>query len=286
MTPARVGPGGPGGRASASGTTGPTGRGGRGGSEAHGARRWRLVRAGTDAVPPSVRRFMRRARQRRLRAAMPWAVVGGVLAFAGLVAWIVFGTAVFGVREVRVTGGQILTAVEVRNAAAVPDGVSLARVDVAAVRERVAALAPVERVTVVRDWPRTVLVQVVERTPVAVVPQRQGFVVVDAAGVPFRTLAERPAELPLARVVAPGRDDPATRAALQVLGALTPELRSQLQEVAVAGPARITVKLRGGRTIVWGDASDNETKARVAGALLSREGRTIDVSAPDVVTVR
>ena len=35
-----------------------------------GGRNWRLVRADTDAVPSSVRRFMARARQRRLRAAL------------------------------------------------------------------------------------------------------------------------------------------------------------------------------------------------------------------------
>ena len=37
--------------------------------------------------------------------------------------------------------------------------------------------------------------------------------------------------------------------------------------------------------IVWGDAQQNETKALVATSLLGRPGRTIDVSAPDVVTV-
>jgi cell division protein FtsQ len=217
---------------------------------------------------------------------MPWAVVGGVLVLAGLVAWIVYGTAFFGVREVQVSGGQLLTPVEIRDAADVPDGLSLARVDIAAVRDRVAALPPVERVTVTREWPGRVLVQVVERTPAAVVPQGQRFVVVDSSGVVFRTVPTRPAGLPLARVRAPGRDDAATRAALEVLGALTTELRGQLVEVVVAGPARITVKLRGDRTVVWGDASENETKARVASALLSRKGKTIDVSAPDVVTVR
>jgi cell division protein FtsQ len=287
-----VTPGPPRGRATGSGTgaagstsgSGATGSSTRSGVGAE--RRWRLVRAGSDAVPPSARRFMRRARQRRLRAALPWAGVGGVLALAGLLTWMVYGTSLLGVRELRVTGTALVSPAEVRAAAAVPTGLPLARVDLTAVRLRVAALAPVDRVMVSRQWPGALLVQVVERTPVAVVPQGRQFAVVDGAGVVFQTVAKRPPGLPLARVGTPGRDDPATRAALQVLAALTPQLRDQLVEVTVEGPARILVKLRGDRTVVWGDATRSDTKAQVATALLARDGDVIDVSAPDVVTIR
>ena len=50
---------------------------------------------------------------------------------AGLVAWTVLGTGLFGVREVRVVGAELVTPVEVRDAAAVPDELPLARVDLA-----------------------------------------------------------------------------------------------------------------------------------------------------------
>jgi cell division protein FtsQ len=229
---------------------------------------------------------MRRARQRRLRAALPWASVAGVLALAGLVTWVVYGTSLFGVRNLAVTGTSLVTAAEVEAAAAVPVGMPLARVDLAAVRGRVGDLAAVERVTVSRRWPGTLRIELVERTPVAVVPQGRQFAVVDRTGVVFQTLPQRPAGLPLARVGTPGREDSATRGALQVLAALTPQLREQLVEVAVEGPARILVKLRGNRTVVWGDATRSDTKATVATALLSQNSDTIDVSAPDVVTIR
>lgn len=249
-------------------------------------RRWQLVRAGSDAVPPSTRRFMQRARQRRMRAALPWAVAGGVLALAGLVAWLLLGTGLFGVSEVRVDGATMVTPVQVREAAAVPDGVPLARVDLAATARRIGKLPPVERATVTRDWPGTLVVRLVERTPVAVVPQGDRFVVVDRSGVAFRTEPSRPPDLPLARVARPGPDDPETRAALEVLAALTPQLRAALVDVTVEGLARIKVRLTGQRTIVWGDATRGPDKARVATTLLGRNADTIDVSAPDVVTFR
>ncbi|HEX5594926.1 MAG TPA: FtsQ-type POTRA domain-containing protein [Micromonosporaceae bacterium] len=270
------------GRGAAAGGAGPGGQAGRGGVR---ARHWRLVRASSDAVPASARRFMRRARRRRLRAALPWAVVGGVLALAGLAAWMVLGTGVFGLRHVRVVGAEILDAEQIRQAAAVAEGTPLARVDLAAVRNRVGALAPVDRVEVSRDWPGTLVIEVVERTAVAAVPQEGRFVVVDGSGVAFRVLAERPGDLPLVRLTEPGPEDAATRGALAVLSALTPQLRERLVEMVVDGPAEIKLLLRGGRAVIWGDASQGETKARVATALLDSGGTTIDVSAPDVVTI-
>jgi cell division protein FtsQ len=265
-------------------------RGRTGGAEPGGARRgpvrrWQLVRAGTDAVPPSTRRFMARARQRRMRAALPWAVAAGALVLAALVAWTVLGTGLLGVREVRVEGATLVSAVDVREAAGVPDDYPLARVDLAGTARRIGTLAPVERATVTRDWPGALVVRVVERTPVAVVPQGGRFAVVDRAGVVFRSVSQ-PDGLPVVRVGRPGPDDPGTAAGLEVLAALTPQLRAQLVEVSVEGLARISLRLRGDRVVVWGDATRGEDKARVATALLGRKADTIDVSAPDVVTFK
>ena len=249
-------------------------------------RRWRLVRARSDAVPSSVRRFTQRARRRRLRAVLPWAVGAAVLAVGGLVAWLLYGTPLLGVDDVRVTGTDLVSAAEVRAAAGVRPGAPLAGVDLAEVERRVARLAPVDRVTATRDWPGTLLVEVQERIAVAAVPSGGRVLLVDAAGVGYTTVADRPAHLPLVRLATPGPDDPATRAALRVLASLSDDLDAQLTELVVEAPARIRLKLRKGREVIWGDATENEAKAKVATVLLGRDGRTIDVSAPDVVTIR
>jgi cell division protein FtsQ len=251
-----------------------------------GGRNWRLVRAGTDAVPSSARRFMARARQRKMRAALPWAVAAGILLVAGGVAWLVYGTSVLGVREVKVVGVQLLAPVQVEQAAAVPRDQPLARVDLGAVRGRVSQLAPVDRVVVRRSWPSTLIVEVVERTPVAVVPQNGQFSVIDRAGVPYRQVKEAPAGLPLVRVDFPGPSDLNTLSALTVLGSLSEELREQVLAVSVKTPAQIRLELRKDRTVVWGDDTQSETKSQVATALLKKDGQEIDVSAPSVVTIR
>src|SRR4051812_4892605 len=148
-----------------------------------GGRNWRLVRADTDAVPTSVRRFMARARRRRLRAALPWAVAAGGALVVGALVWTAYGTSVLGGRSVDVVGTDSLAPIEVEQAAAVRMNQPLAGVDLDRIRDRVEALPAVDRAIVSRSWPSTVVVEVVERTPVAAVPAGEGFTLIDAEGV-------------------------------------------------------------------------------------------------------
>ncbi|NUR51508.1 MAG: FtsQ-type POTRA domain-containing protein, partial [Hamadaea sp.] len=217
-----------------------------------GPRRWRLVRASRDAVPASVRRFMARARRRRLRAAAPWGAGALILLLVGGLVWLALQTSVLGVDLIRVTGVQILSPDDVRAAAEIRPGTPLARVNTKSVARRIEQLAPVESVDIGRSWPNTLTVKVVERTPIAVVPVDKKFAVVDRFGVVFLTVDDRPGDLPELKLTQPGPDSPETRAGLQVLASLTPELKAELVRIVVDAPARIRLELRKGRTVVWG----------------------------------
>jgi cell division protein FtsQ len=248
-------------------------------------RRWRLVRARREAVPKSVRRFSERIRL-RLRGPVPWLAGGLAVVVVAALAWVALATSVLGVREIRVTGSKIAGVERVRNVAGVAEGTPLARVDVDAVRTRVRTLPSVADVVVRRAWPTTLVIDVSERVAVASVAVNGGYLVLDAAGVVFTTATDRPQGLVLLQVARVGPAEPATQAALRVLAALTPALRSQLRELVADSSTRIRLELTGGRKVLWGDAEESEMKARVATSLLSNSVRTIDVSAPEVVTVR
>lgn len=245
------------------------------------ARRWQMVRSGGTAG-----RFEARARRRRLRSLLPLFVVLATVTVLLVAGWLVLGTRVFDVRTVTVEGAATVTSAAVRDAAAVRLGSSLARVDVDGVRTRVSALGPVAKVQVYRTWPHTLTVQVTEREAVAVVHRRDGYVELDAGGVAFRTVARRPAGLPLVVLARPGPKDRATRSALVVAAALTPGLRTRLVRITAPTAEQITVVLKNDRRVFWGDSDRSDRKATVATALLSRPGKRIDVSAPRVVTVK
>ncbi|MGH3656404.1 MAG: cell division protein FtsQ/DivIB [Micromonosporaceae bacterium] len=248
-------------------------------------RDWRLVRADRDAVPASIRSATARPVSPRRRRTQLLAVLA-VIAVLGAGSWVLYATSLFAVTEVRVAGTAVLDPSQVRDAAEVADGTPLARLDTGSIEARVAHLAPVASVSVVRDWPDAVVIRVTERTPVAVVKSSGGFIVLDGTGVPFDRVPQRPLELPLMELADPGPKDVTTRDALRVLKSLTPELRRVLVTLAAPSPTRIALRLTKGRSVVWGDAEQSEKKARVATVLLQRPVRIIDVSAPDVVTTR
>jgi cell division protein FtsQ len=245
-------------------------------------RRWRLVRG---AATPAAR-FAARPRQRRWRSAIPYLVVFGVLTLAVAIGWIVHGTTLFSARTVEIQGAAVVPASEVERVAAVPSDVPLAQLDTAQVAERVRRIPVVADARVVRSWPSTVTVVVTERVPVAVIARAGQFVLLDAGGVPFRAVPARPPKLPLVEVARPAPDDRATVAAMAAVLVLTDGLRDQLVKVTAPTPAQVTLHLQGGRTVFWGDAENSPRKATVVTALLSRPGKRIDVSSPDVVTVR
>jgi cell division protein FtsQ len=198
-----------------------------------------------------------------------------------------YATPLLGVASVRVVGARLVTTEEVQAAARVVPGTPLARVDLGAVERQVDQLVPVRATKASRAWPDTLVIRVYERTAIAAVAlESGGFGLIDASGMLFTTTTRRDAGLALLRLSSPGPADQSTRDALTVLAALTPQLRERLTELVADTPARIRLELSGGREIIWGDATENDDKARVATYMLSRPGKVIDVSAPRFVTVR
>ena len=250
------------------------------------SRRWRLVRAGRDAVSRQARQYGGRSARGRRRLLARWLAAVAAVLVASLIAWLLYGTALFAVTTVRVHGTGLLTADQVRQAAEVRDGTPLARVDTDEIGRRVARLVPVERVVVERDWPDAVVIRVTERTAVAAVPSARGFLHLDRFGVVFHAEPKRPPRLPLVELSKPGPKDITTRDALRVLEALTDQLRSVLVKLSAPSPTRIKLHLTKGRTVIWGDAEASGKKAEVATVLLKRPVKIIDVSAPKVVTTR
>jgi cell division protein FtsQ len=256
----------------------------------NGARRWRLVRAAPVAIPASVRRFNQRARQRRIASARPWVIAGGVLALLGVASWLVFGSSVLGVSRIEVRGGGFVSDDAIRQASRVRLGTPMVLLDRGQAARGVEKLAAVKSARVEREWPGTLVVTVTLRTPIAAAPLRGGqFVLVDASGVPFRTVGSTQG-LPMIETsttdltAAPAAA--ALRTAAAVLASLPPELTAKLVRIEAPSDIGVRLMLTGGRQIVWGDASDNDQKARAALALLAENGKVIDVSAPSLVTVQ
>lgn len=186
---------------------------------------------------------------------------------------------------VEVTGERTLTDDQVRDIARVPLGDPLARVDLEAVRRRVESLPVVKSAEVSRQWPHDVLIEVEERTAVAVVGIAGSLRGLDAEGIVFGTYREAPAGLPRVRTKATTSGDALREAAL-VVAALPDDLAARVDHIEVETVDQISLELRDGRQVRWGSSAQSEEKAAVLEALLLQDARIYDVSVPGSPTTR
>jgi cell division protein FtsQ len=215
-----------------------------------------------------------------------------VLGVSGLVSVFLVGlglilyfTPVMSARNVDVIGIEVVTRDEVIDVAEVQLGTPLLQINTGEVADRVATIRRVAGTRVQRQYPSTLRIIVVERVAVVVKEFPDGPHEFDKDGVDFAT-EPSPPTVPYLDVDDPGPDDPATRAALQVMTALAPEVADQVGRVAAPSVASITLTLTDGRVVVWGGADRTAEKAAKLAALLTRPGHTYDVSSPDLPTVK
>ncbi|GAB3274838.1 FtsQ-type POTRA domain-containing protein [Parasphingorhabdus pacifica] len=198
---------------------------------------------------------------------------------------VVYFTPVLGVRSVEVEGNEMLGDQEVRAAAGVRMGVPMLRVDSDEIGGRLRRMRELKSVDVSLAWPSTVRLEVVERVPAVYMVGADGVHLVDASGTPFRKVPERPPALPELKVNTAAPDDPATRAALAALTSLGPEVRAEVVAVEVKANIDVRLLLTGDRQVEWGENEQVERKAAILPPLLTRPGKTYDVTSPELPTV-
>ncbi|MCV7381109.1 cell division protein FtsQ [Mycobacterium alsense] len=213
-------------------------------------------------------------------------LVSVVVAIVGVgLGLVLYFTPAMSARNIVVTGTGSVTREEVLDAARVRPGTPLLQINTNQVAERVAAIRRVASARVQRQYPSALRITIVERVPLVVKDFPDGPHLFDRDGVDFATAPPPPA-LPYIDVDDPGPSDPATKAALQVLTALRPEVSDQVGRIAAPSVASITLTLNDGRVVIWGTTDRTEEKAEKLAALLTQPGKTYDVSSPDLPTVK
>jgi cell division protein FtsQ len=238
-------------------------------------------RRAMGAPPEEAKRLGRRA-VRGLKVLMWSALISVVVVGLGL---LLYFTPIMAARNIVVVGLGAVTQDEVTAAAAVAPGTPLLQVNTDAVAERVAAIRRVASARVQRQYPSTLRITVVERVPVVVKDYPDGPHLFDRDGVDF-AIAPPPPGVPYLDADNPGPNDAPTKAALEVMTSLRPEVAAQVARVAAPSVASITLQLTDGRQVVWGTTDRTEEKAHKLAALLTQPGHTYDVSSPDLPTVK
>ena len=230
-------------------------------------------------VVESAQRFG--AAQRTRRTAR-WLLLALVVVVMGVAVWVVWFSSLLSVTEVRVLGAVDVSADSVRQAAAVPARIQLARVDAAGIAERVGAIPRVASVEVRRGWPDVLVVVVTERVPLAVTREGSAWTYLDATGARFGTVNAVPHGMPLVSAVSATAMD----SALGVYAALPKALATRVATVAAKTRDDVVLTLADGTTVQWGNPDQSAHKAAVLLSLLTVKATYYDVSAPDLPTTR
>lgn len=264
------------------------------------ARRERAERRAAQARATAIEEARREAKRRAggLVVAQPKPVARGVvrglkmllatvvLVIVGIgLGLVLYFTPAMSARDIVVSGTGAVTRDMVLDVARVRPGTPLLQINTQQVADRVATIRRVASARVQRQYPSALRITIVERVPVVVVDFPDGPHLFDRDGVDFATAPPPPA-LPYLDVADPGPSDPATKAALQVLTALSPEVVAQVSRVAAPSVSSITLTLNDGRVVIWGTTDRTGEKAEKLAALLTQPGRTYDVSSPDLPTVK
>ncbi len=204
-------------------------------------------------------------RKRRLAG---WTALVTVVVLAAVMAVALFSP-VLAVKTV-VFEGNSLVAVKTLESALEPlRGKPLPQITDAQVRDLLASVVQIKGTQIQARPPSTLVVQLVERVPVALLKNGQEYVLVDQDGVQLGATADpEAAALPLidgGKAVI-GQDT--FQAMTAVLANLPQSILKQLANASASSPDAVELKLTDGRTIIWGSASDMDLKAQVLQALL------------------
>lgn len=247
------------------------------------------------------------ARYRSKRAArrLPIVVIVGVILVAvlGIAGVVLANSGVFAVRQVTVSGVSHITAEEMTELAAVPEGTTLLNVDANGITSRLTSNPWVQSASVDRVFPDTLNLNVTERTISAVVS-----VTVDESNtverwalasdgmwlteLPDQNSAEGQAlpasvyedaanaleitDIPYGSSPEAGKycNNANVENALSIIDGMTTELANQIKSVSAASSNSTTLTLDNGVEIAFGDSQDIRDKERVCLELLQEhEGK-------------
>ena len=243
----------------------------------------RVVSSGLTERLSERRRALRTLRLHRLGTAL------GLLGAAAVLVWAVVFSPLLALRagDVTVTGSDgTVQAADVQRIVAAHEGISLVRLDPAAVGREVAdSLVRVRTARVTRSWPHGVRVDLTMRRPIAVHEVEQGYEVLDSEAVVLETVPAPPSGL----VMIAGQDgaEPDARAVSAVtgvVGSLDAETLARVARGSAGATGQVTLVLSDGARVRWGDASESALKARVLKVLLSQRASVYDVSSPHAPT--
>lgn len=211
------------------------------------------------------------------------------LLVVALLGYILGWSSLLEIRTIEVSGiekSKTLTAKKIIKKSGIKPGDKLARVNSGTVARALQEYPEIARVEVNRKPLHAIEISITTRSiDLAIASSNGKYLLGDITGTTFVEVNKVPREIPIItgdrRFLADG---------MAIYLALPKNIRSRVEKIALPSSASISFSLRGGLSILWGSASNQEAKLTVLQALLAapenKKARFIDIATPLTPTVR
>jgi cell division protein FtsQ len=233
-----------------------------------------------------VRRFTAHLRRRRVI----WLSITGSLVAVLIFVGIGVFTPILALQTITVEGAARVPADQIVTALQSEINKPLPMVNMDSVRQAVEAQPLVKSYSTVASPPHTLVIKIVERSPIGYLPSATGFTMVDPAGVVMENSEERTPGIPLFTVEGDSTKSPGFQAGVDVLESLPSSLAGQVDQVIAKTTDDVTLVLTGGARVFWGGPENAAFKNHVLSKLLAVNPvgsvSEYDVSSPKTAVVR
>lgn len=225
-------------------------------------------------------------------AVLAWVVAGfaGLPAMAGQQLALIAGDAGFEVRRVEVRGVKHLNELKIYERVLAERDQAMPLVDIEALRDELIQLSWVKDARVSRQLPDTLVIDIVERTPHAVLRKPGRFVLIDAEGNELEPVSAARAK---GKLVVGGPGAGKQVVALSELLNAAPALQPQVREAEWIGNRRWNLKFKTGQVLALPEGEQAAAKALMSFARLDGTNRLLggkvaafDMRAPDRIYLR
>jgi cell division protein FtsQ len=204
-----------------------------------------------------------------------------LLAIAATIIYIGWYSTLLTVKKIEVRGNQVVSQDSILELAQVAPNIQLLRLNVSQTSQRIKTISQIKSVDVRRGWPETLVIEVVERTPLAVTDIPEGRYLIDESGVAYQPVTPD-ANLPLIF----GTDDQNRAIGIKAWQSFPTWLQAEVVSTTVDDPNSIWFLLTSGRRVDWGNLDKANEKASVLKVLRRMAASTYDVATPEVPVVK
>lgn len=212
-----------------------------------------------------------------------------------LAAYGFMNSAFFSVKGLEVEGNTVLTAEEIIQLSELAPGTNIMKVQTADAVSRLELHPSIKRAAIKRKLPNSLIINIIERSPLALVVGQGGFIAVDEEGYYIKKINDlQDNKMPIISSVSvddnvrPGQrlETSGLTAAINLIKLVKTEFLVHIAEVIAPSQYSLTLKTVSGVEVRFGEPVDIERKIQIMEKLLFENGASINSQTVEYIDLR